>query len=71
MAVSDRPAVPMLPPSRSWSTGQALDYARQEELDEVLIVGSSDGALVVRSSAMSTADAVFLLEKAMRYALDV
>ena len=68
--MSDRPRVAMLPPSASWSVGQALDYARHEELDEVIVVGSQEGALTVRSSAMPRDRALFLLEKARLHALD-
>lgn len=66
----ERASVAMLPPSASWSVDQALDYARREQLDEVIVVGSRGGALTVRSSAMSRDRAHFLLEKARLHALD-
>ena len=68
-AMSERAGVATLPPSASWSVDQALDYARSEGLDEVIIVGTKDGRLKTRSSAIARNQVVFLLEQAKLTAL--
>ena len=60
-----------LPASVNFTPEQALQSAMQfKSLQDVLIVGyDADGDLLVRSSRMSRADAVFLLEKAKEWAM--
>ena len=60
-----------LPASVNFTPEQALQSAMQfENLQDVLIVGyDADGDLLVRSSRMSRADALFLLEKAKEWAM--
>ncbi len=61
-----------LPASSSYQPEQALASAQQleNELTDVLIVGyDADGDLFVRSSKMTCAEALFLLEKAKVWAL--
>ena len=61
-----------LPASVHYTPEQALQSAAQVAgLQDVLIVGfDADGCLLVRSSRMTRADALFLLEKAKLWALD-
>lgn len=64
-----------LPASVNYTPEQALlsalEFTRCDNLTDVLITGyDSDGALIVRSSKMSRADAVFMLEKAKGWAMD-
>lgn len=58
-----------LPPSAHYTPEQALASAAKQELSDVLIVGYVDGVLFVRSSFMTCAEAVFLLEKAKAWSL--
>lgn len=59
-----------LPASSNYQPEQALASAQQMELTDVLIVGyDTDGFLFVRSSNMTCAEALFLLEKAKVWAL--
>ncbi len=61
-----------LPASANFQPEQALASAQQleSELTDVLIVGyDSDGCLFIRSSKMTCAEALFLLEKAKVWAL--
>lgn len=60
-----------LPASVNFTPEQALQSAMQfENLQDVLIVGyDADGDLLVRSSRMSRAEALFLLEKAKEWAM--
>lgn len=58
-----------MPPSDSWSPGQALAYAGSEKWGSVLVVGyDDDGELRVRFSKMSPAEALWLLEQARDWA---
>lgn len=60
----------VLPASVNFTPTQALDSASQMGATDVLIVGYDDEEnLFIRSSKMSRADAVFLLEKAKQWAL--
>ena len=68
-AVSERAGVATLPPSATWSVDQALDHVRSADLDEVIVVGTKDGALKVRTSKMARNQVVFLLEQAKLTAL--
>lgn len=60
-----------LPASISYTPEQALQAALQfDNLQDVLVVGyDAEGHLLVRSSRMNRADAVFLLEKAKDWAM--
>ena len=62
-----------LPASTSFTAKQALEHALQSaDLDDVLIIGyDKDGVLFVRSSKLTRAEAVFLLEKGKLWALNV
>lgn len=64
-----------LPASTNYTAEQALastlDLCRRDNVQDVLIVGYDEaGQLIVRSSRMSRADAVFLLEKAKAWAIN-
>jgi hypothetical protein len=61
-----------LPASVNYTPEQALQSAIQfDQLQDVLIVGyDEDGCLLVRSSKMTRADALFLLEKAKQWAME-
>ena len=61
-----------LPPSVNFNPEQALHSALSfgESLTDVLVIGYEDGCLIVRSSKMTRAEALFLLEKAKQWALD-
>lgn len=59
-----------LPASTTFQPEQALASAQQMDLSDVLVVGyDADGFLFVRSSNMTCAEALFLLEKAKTWAL--
>ena len=59
-----------LPASTAFTPEQAMDSAKSLELTDALIVGyDKDGALAVRSSRMTCAEALFLLEKAKHWAM--
>ena len=61
-----------LPASTNYSAEQALQSALDFDppLSDALIVGyDADGVLFVRSSRMSRAEAVFLLEQAKEWAI--
>lgn len=58
-----------LPASTNFAPEQALASAAALDLTDVLVVGYLDGQLVVRSSRMTCAEALFLLEKAKAWAL--
>jgi hypothetical protein len=59
-----------LPATTTYQPEQALASAQQIELTDVLIIGYDiDGDLLVRSSNMTCAEALFLLEKAKIWAL--
>lgn len=64
-----------LPATTTLTAEQALKSALQmcdtHGLDDVLIVGTdADGELYLRSSRMTKADAVFLLETCKRWVMD-
>lgn len=59
-----------LPASISFTPAQALASAGSLALTDVLIFGYEDGLLVVRSSRMTRAEAVFLLEKAKEWSMN-
>lgn len=61
-----------LPASTNFNAEQALNSALKfDNMSDVLIVGySADESFVVRSSRMTRAEALFLLEKAKAWALD-
>ena len=55
--------VTKLPPSTTFTVDQALDAAKQMQLNDVLILGyDKNDALFVRSSRMTRAEALFLVE---------
>jgi len=59
-----------LPASTSFNVEQALASVQQDDLTDVLIIGyGEDGHLVIRSSRMTCAEAAFLANKAMHWAL--
>lgn len=59
-----------LPASTTFNVDQALVSAREDDLQDVLIVGyDQKGELYIRSSRMTCAEAVFLAEKAKAWAL--
>jgi hypothetical protein len=59
-----------LPATTTYQPEQALASAQQIELTDVLSIGYDiDGDLLVRSSNMTCAEALFLLEKAKIWAL--
>lgn len=59
-----------LPASDSFQPEQALASAASLGLTDVLVVGyDADGVLAVRSSHMSRAEALFLLEQAKQWAM--
>lgn len=60
-----------LPPSESFTAEQALHSALASELTDALIVGyDSEGLLIIRSSKMTRAEAMFLAEHAKRWAME-
>jgi len=55
--------VTKLPPSTTFTVDQALDDTKQMRLNDVLILGyDNDDVLFVRSSRMTKAEALFLIE---------
>ena len=59
-----------LPASENFKPEQALASASSLGLTDVLVVGyDADGVLAVRSSHMSRAEALFLLEQAKQWAM--
>ena len=59
-----------LPASTNFTPEQALESAKALDMTDALIVGyDQDGVLVVRSSRMTCAEAVFLIEKAKQWAM--
>lgn len=59
-----------LPASTNYTAEQALESAKSLDMTDALIVGyDQDGVLVVRSSRMTCAEALFLLEKAKHWAM--
>lgn len=58
-----------LPASTEFTAEQALNDALKDDLSDVLIVGyNNDGSLYIRSSKMTCAEALFMANKAMRWA---
>jgi len=48
----------------------ALEFCRKDNLQDVLVLGyDADGDLIVRSSRMTRAEAVFMAEKAKNWAM--
>ena len=58
-----------LPATTNLRPDQALNSALQLELSDVLVIGYEAGHLVVRSSKMTCAEALFLLERGKAWAL--
>lgn len=63
-----------LPASTAFSPEQALqsalEFTRTDNITDVLVIGyDNDGVLIIRSSRMSRADALFMLEKAKQWVL--
>ena len=59
-----------LPATTTFKPEQALNSALSLDLSDVLIVGyDTEGALAIRSSNMTCAEALFLLERAKTWAL--
>jgi hypothetical protein len=59
-----------LPATESFTPELALKSALDLEMSDVLCIGYLEDELVVRSSRMSRADALFLLEKAKLWTLE-
>ena len=63
-------AVFRLPASTTFNAEQALEASLQDDLDNVLIAGyDKEGAFTVRSSRMTCAEAAFLAQKMLAWAL--
>lgn len=59
-----------MPASTSFTPEQALESAKSVALTDVLIIGyDADGSLFVRSSKLTRAEALFLLEKGRDYVM--
>ena len=58
-----------LPATTNFQPEHALKSAMGLELSDVLIIGYEAGTLVIRSSKMTCAEALFLIEKAKAWAL--
>jgi hypothetical protein len=58
-----------LPATTNLKPEQALNSVLQLELSDVPVIGYKDGHLVVRSSKMTCAEALFLLERGKSWAL--
>lgn len=59
-----------MPATTTFTPDLALKSALDLDLSDVLVIGyDADGVLSVRSSRMSRADAIFLLEQAKKWAL--
>lgn len=60
------------PPATTFTPEQALVSAGQARLEQVVVVGiTEEGDLVTRSSRMTRAEALWLLETAKRWTLGV
>ncbi len=58
-----------LPASTTFTAEQALQTTLMDDLSDVLIIGyDKDGDLLIRSSRMTCAEALFLANKAARWA---
>lgn len=58
-----------LPASTNFNPEQALHSMFSHDCSDVICIGYSNGELVVRSSRMTRAEALFLLEQAKQWAL--
>lgn len=63
-----------LPASTAFSPEQALrsalEFTRTDNITDVMVIGyDNDGVMIIRSSRMSRADALFMLEKAKQWVL--
>lgn len=48
----------------------ALEFAREDNLTDVMVIGyDADGVLIIRSSRMSRADGLFMVEKARQWTI--
>lgn len=58
-----------LPPSTTFTAQQALESALADDLTDVLVIGyDKEGGLYIRSSRMTCAEALFMANKAMKWA---
>lgn len=58
-----------LPATTTYTAEQALQAALADELSDVLVLGyNAEGELVVRSSRLTCAEALFLANKGARWA---
>jgi len=61
-----------LKPSENFTVEQALNDSLNRDLNECLVIGyDKAGDLFIRSSKMSIKDALWILEAAKRYTMDV
>lgn len=59
-----------LPASAQFNVEQALQASLMDDLGDVLVIGYDEkGKLVIRSSRMTCAEAAFMLQKALHWAL--
>lgn len=59
------------PATNTMNVGQALDHQRQDDLQEVLILGfDKNGEFVLRSSRMNKKDGLWLIELARNHILN-
>lgn len=58
-----------LPATETFEPEQAINSMLLQNCSDVLCIGYADGELVIRSSRLSRAEALFLLEKAKTWAL--
>ena len=64
--------VTKLPPSTTFTVDQALDDAKQMQLNDVLILGYDENdVLFVRSSRMTREQGLFLIELGKLYSLGI
>ena len=64
--------VTKLPPSTTFTVDQALDNAKQMQLNDVLILGFDENdALYVRSSRMTREQGLFLIELGKLHSLGI
>lgn len=62
-----------LPPTANYNVEQALDSMKGygDRLSDVVIIGYVDGELVVRSSRLSRAEALWIIEFAKLHAMNM
>lgn len=65
----NNPTVIALPASTNFKPEQALQSALQLDMSDVLVIGYVDGELVTRSSHMTRAEALWLIEKAKQWVM--